>query len=84
MSLAAEEETAQKDVARALGLASHAERSLHSATAHMIACMRSAGLSDDEIIVAMTALLANAHPHQAVIYRAVASTLETTSIRIPK
>jgi alkylhydroperoxidase/carboxymuconolactone decarboxylase family protein YurZ len=83
MSLAAEEETAVRDVTRALGLASHATRSLHAVVAHIIACMRSAGLTDDEIVTAVRALLPKATADRAVTYRAVVSTLSRRDIRMP-
>jgi hypothetical protein len=83
-NLATEEETAERDVTRALGLASHATRGLHAAAAHMIACMRTAEFTDSEIIVAVRALLAGAKADRAVTYRAVLTTLNNTEIRLPE
>ena len=84
MSLAAEEETAVRDVTRALGLASHATRSLHATVAHVIACMRSAGLTDGETVIAIRALLPNAAGDRVDTYRAVVSTLSQSDIRLPE
>jgi hypothetical protein len=83
-NLVTEEETAERDVTRALGLASHATRALHATAAHMIACMRSADLTDGEIIVAVRALLGDAKRVRAVTYRAVLATLDKTQIRLPE
>ena len=84
MSIAAEEEEAVRDVTRALGLASHATRSLHATVAHILACMRSAGLNDGEIVIVVRALLPTAAGDRADAYRAVVSTLSQSDIRMPE
>jgi hypothetical protein len=81
MSLFATEQVkAEQEVSRALGLASHATRSLHMAAAQTIAGMRYGYLTDGEIVTAVRALLAEAEPERAKTYRAVLATMTRTRI----